>query len=207
MLVDGCWRMIQKCTVYKSAQFLNTDQRLVVATLKLHLNSKRMVPSQPRLDVGKLKDDRVAEEFANELSGDLGGLGALGGPEELRSAFKTTVLVVTGGCLGIHRRAKKNFVSQGTLDNIDQSRRARLKGRAELFRKLRRKAVRALRVDKEADVRGICEGVEHHLWSSDSRPAYRGICALSSSKPIPRCTAVRAEGGGLLAEESEVKAC
>ena len=53
---------------------------------------------------------------------------------------------------------------------------------------------------------GICEGLEHHLWSSDSRPAYRGIRALRSAKPIPRCTAVRAEGGRLLTEESEVKA-
>ena len=38
------------------------------------------------------------------------------------------------------------------LDTIDQSRRARLNGRAELFRELRRKTVCALRVDKEADV-------------------------------------------------------
>ena len=68
------------------------------------------------------------------------------------------------------------------------------------------KTVRLLRVDKEADVREICEGLEHHLWSSDSRPAYRVICALRSSKPVPRCAAVRVEGGGLLTEESEVKA-
>ena len=126
--------------------------------LKLQLKSGRMVPSQPRLDVGKLKDERVAEEFANKLSGDVGGLGALGDPEELWSAFKTTVLDVAGGCLGTHRRAKKNFVSQGTLDTIDQSRRARLNGRADLFRELRRKTVHVLRVDKEADVQGICEG-------------------------------------------------
>ena len=78
MLVDGRWKMIQNCRVYWSAQFLNTDHRLVVATLKLQLKSRRMEPSQPRLDVGKLKDERVAEEFANRLSGDLGGLGALG---------------------------------------------------------------------------------------------------------------------------------
>ena len=71
---------------------------------------------------------------------------------------------------------------------------------------LRCKTVRAPRVDKETYGRGICEGVEHHLWSSESRPAYRGIRALRSSKPIPRCTAVRTEGGGLLTEESEVKA-
>jgi len=46
---------------------LNTDHRLVVATLKLHLKSMRMLPSQPWLDVGKLKDEKVAEEFANKL--------------------------------------------------------------------------------------------------------------------------------------------
>ena len=92
----------------------------------------------------------------------MGGLGALGDPEELWSAFKTTVLDVAGGCHGTHRRAKKNFVSQGTLDTIDQSRRAWLNGRAELFRKLRHTTVHVLRVDKEIYVRGICEGVEHH---------------------------------------------
>ena len=111
-----------------------------------------MAPSQPWLDVGKLKDERVAEEFANMLSGDLGGLAALGISEELWSTFKTTVLYVAGRCLVTHRRAKKTFVSKWTLDTIDQSRRARLNGRAELFRELRYKTVRALGVDKEAYV-------------------------------------------------------
>ena len=75
-----------------------------------------------------------------------------GNPEEMWTPFKTTVLDVASGCLGTHRRAKKNFVSQGTLDTIDQSRRTRLNGRAELFRELRHKTVRALRVDKDASV-------------------------------------------------------
>ena len=52
VLVVSHWRMIQHCRVYWSAQFLNTDHRLVVATLKLQLQSRRMVPSQHRLDVG-----------------------------------------------------------------------------------------------------------------------------------------------------------
>ena len=144
--------MIQNCRVYRSAQFLDTNHRLVLATLKLQHKSRRIVPSQPRLDVGKLKDERVAEEFVNRPSGDLGGLSALGNPEELWSAFKTTVLDVAGRCLETHHRVKKNFVSQGTLDTIDQSRRARLNGRAELFQELRCKTVCALRVDKEAYV-------------------------------------------------------
>ncbi len=89
--------MIQNCRFYWSVHFLNTDHRLVVATLKLQLKSRRMVSSQLLLDVGKLKDERAAEEFVNRLSGDLGDLGALGNPEELLSAFKTTILDVAGG--------------------------------------------------------------------------------------------------------------
>ena len=114
VLVGGRWRTIQNGRVYRSAQFLNTNHRLVVATLKLQLKSGRMVPSQPRLEVGKPKDDRVAEEFAKRQGGDWGGLDVLRNPEELWSAFKTTILDVAGRCLGIHRRAKKNFVSRDT---------------------------------------------------------------------------------------------
>ena len=77
VLIDGRWRMIRNCRIHRSAQFLKTDHRLVVATLKLQLKSGIMVPSQLRLDVGKLKDERVAEEFANMLSGDFGVLGAV----------------------------------------------------------------------------------------------------------------------------------
>ena len=83
---------------------------------------------------------------------------SLGDPEELWSALKITILDISGGCLGIHHQAKKNFVSQGTLDTIAQSLRARLIGRAELYRELRRKTVSVLRVVKEAHVWGICEG-------------------------------------------------
>ena len=55
------------------------------------------------------------------------------------SVFKNTILDVARRRLGTHWRAKKNFVSQGTLDTSDQSHRARLNGRAELFRELRQK--------------------------------------------------------------------
>ena len=112
VLVDLHWRMLQNCRVYRSAPFLNNDHR-VVASLKLQLKSRRMVPLQPRVDVSKLKDERVAEEFANRLSGDLGGLGAFGNPEDLWSALKTAILDVAGGCLGTHLRVNKNFVSRG----------------------------------------------------------------------------------------------
>ena len=71
---------------------------------------------------------------------------------------------------------------------------------------LRCKTVRVLTFHKWPMFEESVKGLEHQMWSSNSRPAYRGIHALRSSKPIPRCTAVRVEGGGLLTVESEVKA-
>ena len=118
MLVDGRLKIIHNCKVHQSAQFLNTDHRFVAATLKLQLKYRRMVPSQLRIDVDMLKSERVAEEFVNRVSGYFGDLGALGNHGELWSAFKTTILDFAGGCLGTHRQAKRNFVSQRTLDIV-----------------------------------------------------------------------------------------
>ena len=70
--------------VDRKTQFLNTDHRLVVAAQKLQLKSGEMVPYQLRLDVGKLMDERVAEESANRLNRDLGwGLGVLRNPKRV----------------------------------------------------------------------------------------------------------------------------
>ena len=107
VLVDDRWRMIQNCRVYRSGHFLNTDHRLVVTTLKLLLKSRRMVPSQPRLGVDNLGDKRVAEEFPNRLSGDLGSLESCGVVGILKSCgvpsrppslmLPVDVLKLTGG--------------------------------------------------------------------------------------------------------------
>ena len=69
-----------------------------------------MVPSQFRLDVGQLQDERVAEEFAYRLCWGPRDLSVSRDPEELWSAFKTTILDVAGGCLGTQYRAKGHWI-------------------------------------------------------------------------------------------------
>ena len=62
-----------------------------------------------------------------------------------------------------------------------------------------------MKTDKEAHVRGICEQVNHHLWTSDSRPAYKGIAALRSSTPKFRTVAIKASDGKDLTDDTETK--
>ena len=67
-------------------------------------------------------------------------------------------------------------------------------------------AVRAVRRNKEAQVRGVRETVESHLWSTDFRPTYRGIRMLCSPTPPPRCSTVKAADGTTFTVESAIGA-
>ena len=53
----------------RSAQFLKADHRMLMATLKLRLNSSRLPPSQLKLDISHIRDETVATEFASRLDG------------------------------------------------------------------------------------------------------------------------------------------
>ena len=103
-------------------------------------------------------------------------------------------------------KVSESFLTKETLNTIEESRWAILEGRTGEYRELKREAVRAVRRDKEAQVRGVCETVESHLWSTDSRPAYRGIRTLRSSRAPPCCSTVKAADGTTLTGESEIRA-
>ena len=77
------------------------------------------------------------------------------------------------------------------MNTVEESRRARLEGKTEQHRELKREAVRLFRRNKEGQVHGDCEAVESHLWLTDYRPANRGIWTLRSSRPPPRCSTVK----------------
>ena len=74
------------------------------------------------------------------------------------------------------------------------------------YRELKREAVRAVRTDKEAQARGVCDTVESNLWSNVSRPVCRGIRTLRSSRPWPRCTTLKPVDGTAMTVVSEIRA-
>ena len=89
---------------------------------------------------------------------------------------------------------------------MEESRRARIEGRTGQYRELKREAARVVRKVKEAQVREICETVDSHMWSTDSRPAYRGVPTFRFSRPPPRCSTVKVADGTALTGESEIRA-
>ena len=205
ILVNGRWRLVRNCRVFRSAQFLNTDHRLLVATLQIRLKSKRL-PSQGAIafDLDKLKDPGVSAGFSQKLNAGFTELNDCEDAERMWSSFKTSVLEAASEVIGTRPRAKRSFISADTLTLIERARRARLDGESGLARSLRRAVVRSLREDKEAFFRSICESVENHLWSSDSQPAYKGVRRLCSPQSAPQPRTIKSDAGDILSDSSQV---
>ena len=144
--------------------FAGTDHKLFVATLQIRIKSCKMAPfNQVRLNIRRLADESVAPKYKRELAESLGEPNHSDDSEKLRTDLRTKVLKVWESCLRDTPGTSKSFLTKETLNIIEESRRARLEGRTGQYRELKREAVRAVRRDKEAQVRGVCETVESHL--------------------------------------------
>ena len=67
-------------------------------------------------------------------------------------------------CLRDTPRTSKGFLTKETLNIIKESRRASLEGRTAQSWELKCEAVRVVRKDREAQIHGVCETMESHLW-------------------------------------------
>ena len=86
---------------FRSAKFFATDHRLVVATLKLHIKSRK--PSRcghTVFHLEKLKDLTCAQEYTVTVSNWFGVLDTLEDPEELWDTFKRETLEAAKECIG-----------------------------------------------------------------------------------------------------------
>ena len=142
ILVSTRWRILQNCRVFRSAEFFATDHRLVIATLKLHVGSRRTPRSSyPVFHLGKLKDPTCAHEYAVAVSNRFEALGTLEDPVEMWDTFKRETLKAAEECVGERPRSRSGFASGETLDSIEKSRAARLPGNRDEYRALSRRNV------------------------------------------------------------------
>ena len=200
VLVDGRWRLLQNCRVFRSAQFFSTDHRLLVATLGLRLRAPRRPASrQVRLDVGRLRDPQVAQEFARGLEERLEGLGVSGDTQGMWTDFRDCVLGAAGDSIPMVTKGRRSGLSQETVDIIEECRKARLSGRSGQYRVLRRECIRAVGRERDERLRDLCETVERHV-NGDARLAYRAIRELRAPGSRTRCADVRAADGNVLSE-------
>ena len=109
-----------------------------------------------------------------------------------------------GTCLRVTPRTSKSFLTEETLNTIEESRKARLDVRTGQYRKLKREILTCMRRIEQAQFHGVCKVEVSHLWLTGSPPAYRGIPTLRSTMPPPHCSTMKAPDGTTLTGDSEI---
>lgn len=207
ILVSTRWRILKNCRVYRSAEFFATDHRLVVATLRIHVRSKKMSRCRnTTFHLDKLREPTCAQEYAVAVSNRFEALSSLEDPEELWGAFKRGTLEATEECVGKRPRSRSGITSGETLETIEASRAARLAGKTDLYRTLSRRTRALLRRDKERHVRELVEDVEGCLNANNLQPAFRALKKLRS-KSSTRTSTIRTADGRTVSEADDVRAC
>ena len=119
-----------------------------MATLKIRLKSHKMPPFRlVRLDIRRLRDENVADEYKRELAKRLSELNDSDDLEKLWTYFKTQILTVSESCLRGTPGMSKSFLTKETLNTIGKSPKGRLEGKTGQYLKLKREAVHAMRKD------------------------------------------------------------
>ena len=108
-----------------------------------------------RLDVRGFPD-----EYKRKLPGRLSEHNDSDDPETFCTDFKSKFLKMSVGCLRGTPGTFKSFLTKATLNIIEELRRARHEGKGGQYRELKRKALRAVTRDKEAQGCGFCETLD-----------------------------------------------
>ena len=105
-------KTFQNCNVLQSAMLVGTDRRILVATLEIRVNSREMAPSnQVQLDVRRLRDESVAQEYERELAVSFGESNDSDDPEKLWTLFKTIIPKLSESCLRVTPGTSKSFLT------------------------------------------------------------------------------------------------
>ena len=143
---------------------LTTDLRLVVATLKLHVTSRK----PPRCNhtvfhLEKLKDLAYGQKYVVTVSNWFEVLDTREDRVELWNTFKHGALLVAKECIREHPKSCSSFAPVETLNSIEESRAPRLAGNRYQYKALSHRTRALLRRDKDRHVRGFSEDFGCHL--------------------------------------------
>ncbi|XP_065576598.1 craniofacial development protein 2-like [Artemia franciscana] len=127
IIVSRRWRSsIINCRTYRSAESGNTDHRLVVSNLRLRLKAHKRDHRPPKLDLSNLTNSNTRQVHAVSISNRFDCLGQISESEEAWQLFKDGLLLSAESTIGRLKPRKKSWISQETLDIIEQRRKARL---------------------------------------------------------------------------------
>ena len=194
ILFSKRWNAVSDCRAFRSAELGCTDHRIVVATVSLKL--KRVQPNStiPRLaDVAKLVDHEnssVATNYSVAISNRFSALQFMEdlpieeSYEQFENALVSTALEIAGP----KKKRRHAWISDESLQLVEECRRARMNGPQSDYRALRKLRRKSLRSDRRKWLEKMASKAEENFRrhkTSDLFKNIREICEQQASPSAP----------------------
>ncbi|XP_065557829.1 uncharacterized protein LOC136025771 [Artemia franciscana] len=195
------WRsLVKNRRAYRSAELGNIDHRLVCTDLRLRLHAQRSKRKSVAADIGKLKEPDTRQKYSIEISNRFEALGSLNSSEDLWKHFKLQTREAAKLVLGKRSYPKKSWLTNETLQVIEQRRKARLLEDMTTYRRLNGVRNRLIHRDRTQFVARKANEIDLAAKKKDMGSLFKHLLDLTENK-TPTLGPVLSRDGALLSDE------
>ena len=189
VLFSSRWHALSDCRVYRSAELGCTDHRLVVATVNVKLKRaqpKAELQRNTKVEIDRLKVPEYASQYAVTVANRFA---ALDTSHELTidqtwKQFEDTITSSALETVGPKIKRKRVWISEQSLQLVENCRAARLNNQDDRYRTLRKERRRSLRRDRILWLNRIATKAEENFRKHDARSLYQHVRELCEQRKI-----------------------
>ncbi|XP_065574974.1 uncharacterized protein LOC136036596 [Artemia franciscana] len=195
------WRsLVKNCRTYRSAKLGNADHRLMCADLRLYLHAQRSEKRPVAADTGKLKQPETRQKYSIEISNRFEALGSVYSTEDLWKHIKSQASEAAQLVLGQRSYPKTSWLTNETLQVIEQRGKAKLLGDMTTYRRLNGVRNRLIHRDRTQFFARKADEIELAAKKKDMGGLFKHLRDLTENKTLTLGT-VLSRDGALLSDE------
>lgn len=205
ILIKRRWKSSLRIAKTLPGADIGSDHQLLIANIRVKLKRVETSLRSKRFDLGRI-DDQYRVETRNRFS-KLLMYDAEVTPDELWLDLKTSILESAKKCIPIQRRKKSTpWLSQEVIDLSDERRQLKEAGlkNSRMYRLISSEIQQKARRDKNDHINKMCQELEDHSQSNNSRNLFRSVRDLTR-KTTARLAVIKDEDGKILTESEEIK--
>ena len=205
ILFSKRWNAVSDCRVFRSGELGCTDHRIVVATVNIKLKRTQPKSTTNRLaDVAKLvdpEDPSIATNYSVAVSNRFSALQYMEDLpiEEAYEQFQNVLVPTALEVAGPRKKRRHAWISDESLQLVEDCRRARLNGHSNIYKALRKLRRKNLRSDRRKWFEKIASKAEENFRKHKNRDLFKNIREICEQQAPPSAP-LRSTGGELITD-------
>ncbi|CAF3327901.1 unnamed protein product [Rotaria socialis] len=210
VLIQKRWKSsVTNCRTFQSAD-ISSEHSLVLCNSKIRLKRRCIKPQQHhRPDVSQLKSQKVRGVYQTRVVNRLQDIDTQCNLKEHAAKVEEAMKDALQATVTTTRRAKKSWISEQTLNLVDEKRKMKqIKNvsaeNGQLYKNLCSKVKKLARQGKDNWIQDKCDETENGLKIGNTRQAYSLIKTLKNNF-VPRITMITNQDGTMQQSKEDVE--